>query len=103
MEEPKTLQMKLSEMFNYIHVPEPMGNAATHALAKNIKMSQKPMSEFATQFIGFIKDKIDDKHTPLLLSVFCLLFNQVLFDPTVGCVVMSSKVDNNGNGKEEGK
>jgi hypothetical protein len=82
--------MKLREMYNAIHVPLPMGTAAASALDKSIRASKKPMPQFSQNAVNFFKDKIDDKHAPILLSVFCMLFYQVLFDPRVGCVTMTN-------------
>ena len=81
--------MKLREMYDAVHIPEPMGIAATHALSEGITLSKKPMVDISELAIGFFKDKMGDRHAPLLLSVFCIIFTQVLFDPNVGCVTMS--------------
>jgi len=81
--------MKLKEMYNAVHIPELMGVAAARALSEGIMLSKKPMADISKLAIEFFKDKIDDRHAPLLLSVFCMIFIQVLYDPTVGCVTIS--------------
>ena len=93
----KTLEMKLREMYNYLRIPAPLGEAAAASLIRGIKLSKKPIPSFSELAVKFFKDKMDDKHTPLLLSVFCMIFIQVLYDPTVGCVTISKTK------KEEGK
>lgn len=85
----RSAQAKCEEMFGALHIDKNVGNSAITVLGKEMKRSQKPMNALADKAVEYFKDKMDDEHTPILFAVFSLLFSRILFDPTIGTMIMT--------------
>ena len=85
----RSAQIKCEEMFRAICINKDIGNSAVTALGSEMKKTLKPMTALADRAVEYFKDRMDDKHTPIMFAVFSLIFSRVLFDPTVGCVTMT--------------
>jgi len=86
---PKTITEKANEMFDQLHIDRKMGVEATHTLAVEMARTQKPMGLLGDRAVEFFKGKMGDKHTPILLSIYCLVFSKTLLDPSVGVITMT--------------
>jgi len=82
--------MKLQEMYKYIHVDKSIGDMTASKLKKGILDSKKPIIRFSQVGVDYFKGMINDIHAPVLLSIFSLLFEQILLDQHVGCIGMNS-------------
>lgn len=101
----KTLADKACDMFDQLHIDRKMGQEVVHTLTTKMAKTQKPMPLLGNRAVEFFKGKMGDKHTPILLSVYCLLFSRILLDPGIGVVTMTEdkKKGDNGDEKERTK
>ena len=95
----RSAQVKCEEMFGILGIDMGVGRSAINALSKEMKVSLKPMGGLADKAIEFFKDKMDDRHTPILFAVFSLLFSRILFDPTVSCITITERKGDKTDGQ----
>ena len=85
----RSAQVKCEEMFNALQINKDIGNSAITVLSREMKRSLKPMNALADKAVEYFKDRMDDEHTPILFAVFSLVFSRILFDPTIGTLMMT--------------
>ena len=85
----RSAQIKCEEMFEILHINHDIGTSAINVLGSEMKKTLKPMTALAEGAVNYFKDRMDDKHTPIMFAVFSLIFSRLLFDPTIGCVTMT--------------
>jgi len=90
----KTLTDKANDMFDFLHVGNNLGSKMAHVLITEMSRTKKPMALLGDRGVEFFKGKMGDKHTPILLSIYCLIFSNILLDPTIGAITMSKYKEN---------
>jgi len=98
----RSAQIKCEEMFEILHINHDIGTSAINVLGSEMKKTLKPMTALAEGAVNYFKDRMDDKHTPIMFAVFSLIFSRLLFDPTIGCVTMT-KIKKEGEKDNEQK
>ena len=89
----KTLTQKANDMFDFLHISREMGAKMAHVLTTEMAKTKKPMALLGDRGVEFFKGKMGDKHTPILLSIYCLIFSDTLLNPTIGVITMSNYKD----------
>ena len=99
------LEKKAIEMFDQLHIGRRMGGEIVHTLIVMLDKTKKPMILLSNEAIKFFKGKTEDKYTPILLSIYCLLFSRILLDSNIGVVTMTEdkKKGDDSNEKERVK
>jgi len=101
--EATTLQERAIAMFNQLHVDERMGSEVVHTLSSMMAETKKPVFLLSNRAVEFFKGKMGDKYTPILLSVYCLLFSRILLDPNIGVITMTEDKKKGDDSNEKGK
>ena len=101
MLEAKSSQEKCDALFEALHIHKSISDSAIRALAIEMRKQEKPIIILAEKAVEYFKDKMEDEHTPLLLTVFTLVFYRVIFDDSIKAVtpvkIEEGKDNNNGH------
>jgi len=98
-----TLQEKCENMFKELHISQPIGEGAIAQIVKHTARNRFPMAAIAEKGLKFLTSKKKDKHSSLLLAIFCMVYSRILLDPTIGCVTVDEKKGGSNNGEKEAK
>ena len=99
------LEKEVMDMFDQLQVDRRIGGKIVHVLVDLLDETKKPMNLLSYKAVEFFKGKTEDKYTPILLSIYCLLFSRILLDSNIGVVTMTEdkKKGDDSNEKERVK